>query len=203
MSTTSPRLGFDSATRSAAAPPAGRLVLRRASSSLARAAPPLAPPLPLALAPSGSVRLRRRAGRLRLRLRSFVCAAPLLCLRPPWPRPRAPSSTVRTTWPTFTFSPGLTRTSLTVPATLEGTSIVALSVSSSRTGWSFATVSPGRDQHAHDVAGGDVLAELRKLEFCRHTQMVSVVRGQLVGRIRLLGIDPEVLDRLRHDLASI
>ncbi len=53
------------------------------------------------------------------------------------------SSTLRIAWPTFTLSPCLTLTSFTVPATLEGTSIVALSVSSSRTGWSFAIASPG------------------------------------------------------------
>src|SRR3954464_6583047 len=44
------------------------------------------------------------------------------------------SSTVRTMAPTVIFSPFLTRTSLTTPATDEGTSIVALSVSSSSTG---------------------------------------------------------------------
>src|SRR5204863_10175970 len=46
----------------------------------------------------------------------------------------APSSTLRMAWPTFTLSPALTLISLIFPATDEGTSIVALSVSSSRTG---------------------------------------------------------------------
>jgi hypothetical protein len=45
----------------------------------------------------------------------------------------APSSSVRTTCPTLIFSPALTRISLTVPATFDGTSMVALSVSSSST----------------------------------------------------------------------
>ena len=52
------------------------------------------------------------------------------------------SSTLRITWPTLTLSPALTLISLTCPATDEGTSIVALSVSSSRIGWSLVTVSP-------------------------------------------------------------
>ena len=52
-------------------------------------------------------------------------------------------STVSTICPTLTFCPCLTFTSCTVPATVEGTSMVALSVSSSRIGWSLTTVSPG------------------------------------------------------------
>src|SRR5262245_25816522 len=51
-------------------------------------------------------------------------------------------STVNTTAPTVTLSPLLTLISLTTPATDDGTSIVALSVSSSTTGWSRAMVSP-------------------------------------------------------------
>src|SRR5229473_6432997 len=63
---------------------------------------------------------------------------------PPAPPADAPSlSTLKIVWPTFTLSPALTFTSATRPATDEGTSIVALSVSSSRTDCSFATVSPG------------------------------------------------------------
>src|SRR5690349_11816429 len=52
------------------------------------------------------------------------------------------ASTVRITAPTFTLSPRLTLISLTTPATDDGTSIVALSVSSSSTGCSFLIVSP-------------------------------------------------------------
>ena len=56
----------------------------------------------------------------------------------------APSpSTVRMVCPTLIFCPGFTWTSLTTPAIDEGTSIVALSVSSSMTAWSLAIVSPG------------------------------------------------------------
>ena len=58
------------------------------------------------------------------------------------PLPAAPSSTVKITEPTCTLSPFLTLISLTTPATDEGTSIVALSVSSSMTGCSILTVSP-------------------------------------------------------------
>ena len=51
------------------------------------------------------------------------------------------------------------------PATLEGTSMVALSVSSSSTGWSFSQRVPDVHEHADDVAGGDVLTEFGKGEF--------------------------------------
>src|SRR5262245_25018685 len=54
----------------------------------------------------------------------------------------APSSTLRIVCPTVTLSPALTLISLTWPATEDGTSIVALSVSSSRTGCSCLIVSP-------------------------------------------------------------
>ena len=48
------------------------------------------------------------------------------------------------TCPTATSSPSLIWILLTIPTTFEGTSIAALSVSSSRTGWSLSTLSPGR-----------------------------------------------------------
>src|SRR4051812_43334483 len=54
----------------------------------------------------------------------------------------ASSSTMKIVAPTFTFSPDLTRSSLMTPLTDEGTSMVALSVSSSSTAWSRCTVSP-------------------------------------------------------------
>ena len=95
---------------------------------------------------------RRRGGRLRLR-------AP--CGAAPRPRRRPPS---RIACPTFTLSPAFTLTAVTVPATDEGTSIVALSVSSSRTGWSFAMRVARLHQDAQHVAAGDVLAELGELE---------------------------------------
>ena len=61
------------------------------------------------------------------------------------------------------MSPTLTRTSLTVPATGEGTSIVALSDSSVTSGSSTATVSPtetrisitGTSLEIPDVGDGD------------------------------------------------
>ena len=56
--------------------------------------------------------------------------------------PVAPFSITRTIWPGFSLSPALTFTSFTVPATSDGTSIVALSVSSSTMGWSTLMVSP-------------------------------------------------------------
>jgi hypothetical protein len=55
----------------------------------------------------------------------------------------APFSTVKMTWPTLSLSPSFTRTSLTFPLTDEGTSMTALSVSSSITGWPSFTSAPG------------------------------------------------------------
>ena len=80
-------------------------------------------------------------------------------------RARASSSTTRIVAPTFTLSPGLTRSSLITPLTDEGTSMVALSVSSSRTGLVALQRVAGVHEHAHDVAGGDVLAEFGEGEF--------------------------------------
>ena len=88
------------------------------------------------------VGLLRRAGFLALR-RSAAAARPSPALAAAaCSAPAPPSSTLRIAWPTLTLSPALTLISLTVPATDDGTSIVALSVSSSRTGWSLASVSP-------------------------------------------------------------
>ena len=56
----------------------------------------------------------------------------------------APSaSSVRITDPSATLSPSLTETDATLPAAGDGTSIVALSDSSSTSGSSFLTTSPG------------------------------------------------------------
>src|SRR5882724_6290821 len=55
----------------------------------------------------------------------------------------APPSRVKITWPTLIFEPSLTFISLTVPVTEEGTSMTALSVSSSITGWPSETLAPG------------------------------------------------------------
>src|SRR4029453_17285005 len=51
-------------------------------------------------------------------------------------------STTNNTCPTLTLSPALTLTSRTLPAVVLGTSMVALSVSSSMRGWSGLIVSP-------------------------------------------------------------
>ena len=69
------------------------------------------------------------------------------------------------TAPTFTLSPCLTLMSLTTPATEEGTSIVALSVSSSTTGCSRAIVSPTLTSTRGDVALLDVFTQLGNFEF--------------------------------------
>ena len=73
------------------------------------------------------LRLRRHAPVLLFALSpqpAFAFALLALC----------PSSMTKIVCPTLTFSPGLTLTSLTTPSADEGTSMVALSVSSSRTG---------------------------------------------------------------------
>jgi hypothetical protein len=53
------------------------------------------------------------------------------------------TSITATTVPSATSSLSLTRISFTTPATLDGTSIVALSDSSVTRPWSLATLSPG------------------------------------------------------------
>src|SRR6185503_12441418 len=74
---------------------------------------------------------------------SLLASAGLAAAALPAPLPAAAaSSTVKITAPTCTLSPFLTLISLTTPATDDGTSIVALSVSSSMTGCSILTVSP-------------------------------------------------------------
>ena len=105
----------------------------------------------------GSGACRRRHGQRLLARRASFGLALGLAVRVrslwPWPRPparparrgaaafarrrcrrRAARPTVRMTAPTLTLSPSLTLTSFTTPATEDGTSMVALSVSSSRTG---------------------------------------------------------------------
>ena len=88
-------------------------------------------------------------------------------------RPRASPSSVSTACPTCTLSPVLTLIATTVPATLDGTSMVALSVSSSSTGWSLATVVADLDQHAQHVAALDVLPEFGNSKFGRHAMLRS------------------------------
>ncbi len=90
----------------------------------------------------GRARFLRRGGSWsgRRRRRLGLGGRGLLCF---FAAGAPPLSTTSTTWPVLTLSPGLTLISLTVPATLDGTSRVALSVSSSSTGWSSAMVSPG------------------------------------------------------------
>ena len=137
--------------RSAApAPPRPRRLLDCGSSSCWRAACLAASAASAAAAASRRVRPSRR----------LPSAASL-------PAP-APSSTVRTTWPTLTFSPCLTRTSLTVPATLGrhfDRGLVGLELEDRLV---LRDRVARLDQHADDVAGGDVLAQFGKLEFCRH-----------------------------------
>src|SRR5262249_54469218 len=103
------------------------------------------------------------------------------------------SSTVSTVWPTLMRSPFLTLMSFTAPATDDGTSIVALSVSSSRTAWSFAIVSPGETSTRTTSPAVTLSPSSRSVK--------AVAMGSVPGRIWLVGIDPEVQHGLRHDAA--
>jgi hypothetical protein len=65
----------------------------------------------------------------------------------------APAASIwQSTPPTCTDSPSATARSITVPADVAGTSTVTLSVSSSHSGWSTATVSPAFTIHLETVA---------------------------------------------------
>ena len=170
--------------RAASVPRSVRRPARRSCRDPARPRPSARP---LRRTSASRRRLRRAppgSGRL-LRLRPPAAtwasrpAAALSRRRADLPFPSAApalSSSVSTTWPTLIRSPCLTRTSLTVPATLDGTSIVALSVSSSRIGLVLGDGVADGDQHPDDVTGGDVLAELRKREICWHV-VVCLSRG--------------------------
>jgi hypothetical protein len=129
------------------------------------------PPHPPALcrAPPGSARHPRRrppaaASARRLCRPSRPSPPSLAC---PLVRRRPRRASARPGRPS-TLSPCLTLISFTVPSTSDGTSMVALSVSSSRTGWSFFECVARIHHDADDVAGGHVLAEFRNLEFVRH-----------------------------------
>ena len=74
---------------------------------------------------------------------SAVLGSPALDCEAAWAFAPVPFSTVKITCPTFSLSPSFTRTSLTVPLTEDGTSITALSVSSSMTDWPSVTFAPG------------------------------------------------------------
>src|SRR5215468_2023771 len=107
----------------------------------------------------------------------------------------APFSTVKMTCPTLSLSPSLTRISCTTPLTEEGTSITALSVSSSMTGWPSFTSAPG-----------EIMSRTRS-----PCSMFSPNSGSLNsvtvskpfstdGRIRLFGIDAEFAYGCLHSL---
>ena len=69
------------------------------------------------------------------------------------------------TWPTLISSPSATWIFRSpFPASEDGTSIVALSVSSSSTGWSTMTAIPPFHRQLGDLDRLDILAQLRKLE---------------------------------------
>ena len=109
-----------------------------------------------------------------LRLRRLLLGAPRPASPSAFAGAAAPfSSTTKIVWPTLTFSPGLILTSLTTPSAEDGTSIVALSVSSSRTAWSFLIASPGLHHHAKNISAFDVLAQLGQLHVCWHICRLS------------------------------
>ena len=79
------------------------------------------------------------------------------------PAPSPDASSVSSTEPSETLSPTLTVMSATLPAAGDGTSIVALSDSSTTSGSSTATSSPGADEHLDDGDRGEV-ADVRDLD---------------------------------------
>src|SRR5688572_13183583 len=124
------------------------------------------------------------------------------------------SSTVRTACPTLTFSPALTFTAVTLPLMLDGTSIVALSVSSSRRGWSFSIRSPTLTRtrttspfSTFSPSSGSVNSTGIRISGSHWSEpgsspaRVGWAQGSLNEcRISLLSIDPQVLERLLDDL---
>ena len=75
----------------------------------------------------------------------------------------------------------------------DGTSIVALSVSSSSTGWSLLQRVADVHQDAHDVAGGDVLTQFGKREFSHGASLsgpcdTALSPRAFVGQCSVLGL---------------
>src|SRR5262249_29216928 len=107
----------------------------------------------------------------------------------------APFSTVKMTCPTLSLSPSFTRTSLTLPLTDEGTSMTALSVSNSITGWPSFTSAPGaiiRRTRSPCSMFSPSSGSLNS---------VTILQPFLAdGRVRLFGIDAEIFYGSLHGL---
>ena len=200
---------------------------RRTDGAAGAAGRRAAPTARRAARPPRTARPRCRAGRAALRRPPPVGVAALRCRRlpsggrlPPVPRSARGAAASRTrlpsparqplhrcaaprrrstTWPTLTLSPALTVTSVTVPATDDGTSMVALSVSSSSTGWSTCDRVARLDQHARTSPLVDVLAQFGQFEFVDHgvRSRLQSARLDRAGSV-LSGSMLEVLDGLRR-----
>src|SRR5262249_34099584 len=105
----------------------------------------------------------------------------------------APFSTVKMTCPTLSLSPSLTRISFTTPLTDEGTSMTALSVSSSMTGWPSFTSAPGAIIRRTKSPCSMFSPSSGSLN------SVTVLEPFLAdGRVRLFGIDAQIVHGLLH-----
>ena len=100
--------------------------------------------------------------------------------------PEGPS-TVRMTWPTAAESPSATMISAMVPLTEEGTSMTALSVSSSMTGWSSTRESPTETRR--------LMTSPASTFSPRSGSLNSVAISSHRHRVRFFRIDAEVLHR--------
>ena len=129
-----------------------------------------------AAAATGRVR-RREGGRLRL-ARGARSRHP----------PALDSATARL--PTASMSPRLAvQRERRVPATGEGISTVALSVITSTSAWSSATVSPTADVPLDDLGLGDAFADVGQLDDVNvaHADQASITRGTPRRRGRARG----------------
>src|SRR5208283_4946041 len=113
-------------------------------------------------------------------------------------------SAVKTNWPTFIFSPSLTRISFTVPLTDEGTSTTALSVSSSITAWPSLTAAPGaiiRRTRSPCSMFSPSAGSLNSITNSIPQLFLTASQPALTdGWIQLLGIDSQVPNCLLHDV---
>ena len=91
--------------------------------------------------------------------------------------PSPSASTVRMTWPTAARSPLPTSIEAMVPLTDDGTSMTALSVSSSINGFVLGEHLSLGDQDVEHFAGFDVLAQIGKSEFNGHIDQLVAGLG--------------------------
>ena len=90
----------------------------------------------------------------------------------------------KSTWPTLTRSPSANASLATVPLTGDGSWVWDLSVSTSTTAWSRATVSPGRTSQLDDLGLLEALPDVGELELDGHQPASRVRRIAATTRAR-------------------